>query len=447
MTQISEPVAFETPGHAGSLQWKERATGTWVARGLGGTFHVYPDGGGFKAYWDADGTGQTTLIGSFGTLGAALAACSRHQHGKEAAESGSDALASNVARQSVASAYGADQIASVSGHGSSYSVTLKNGKRLRVEVDGSKGTVIDPADGHVVATHTVSEAAECGCQHAHPATVPTSPCDAAPVPVGAVALAIAGASEVEHRRERLGIKMHHWHAGMSDPMYAVGSYYVTNKPYPHKERVQAALDETDTLLRRAKTKGDGAELRSIRAGLKHFLKVDYPKQALEGASETVPVIHEANDAGPYATVNRDTKELAKGQALGMTATPRAIYDLLHDQLSKESQEVFLVIPLNLYGKPISRPVEIARGQRDRVTVSIEDILRPVIATNAKGFVVVHNHPGLRAKPSPKDRELTASIKKAAADYSFTFLDHVIIATNGKHGEYYSFTENELHTVR
>jgi hypothetical protein len=113
----------------------------------------------------------------------------------EVQDSGSRAVGSDVARKAVASAYGADQIDKVSGSGSTYHVTLKSGKALQVKVDGSTGTVIDPSDGHTVATHTVSEAAhECGCPHAHPPSVPVSPCDEEPAPAP-VALAIAGASE------------------------------------------------------------------------------------------------------------------------------------------------------------------------------------------------------------------------------------------------------------
>lgn len=432
MTQISEATAFETPGHAGSLQWKERATGTWVARGLGGTFHVYPaGGGGYTAYWDADGTGTTTKLGEYGTLGSALAACSRHQHtGSAAAEgAGSKALGSNVARRSVASAYGADNIESVSGSGSSYSVTLKNGKRLKVEVDGSTGTVVDPSDGHTVATHTVSEApAPCGCN-----TAPLVARERADVlhetkPAKPVKIKWSG--------KQHGTGDRTWTGNRSDRR---GQYIIQGRPN-HEEYTCIYFPNVG-----APVVMDGShktESGAREACLHHA-------NPSSEANERVPVLHEdgAADAGPYATTPRDTKELEKGQALGKATTPRLIYDMLYEQLSKESQEVFLVVPLTLYGEPLSRPVEIARGQRDRVNVSVEDIFRPVIATNAKGFVMVHNHPSLHARPSPKDRELTENVRKKAKDYSFHFLDHVIIATSGKSGEYYSFTENKICEVK
>lgn len=459
-------VALESPGHGGSLQWKEHLSGHWSARGLGGKYDIYPEGtGGYKAYWEETGTGSQSLLGSYPTLGGAFAACRHHADGEkraaEAGESGGGALASNVARQSAASAYGADQIDRVSGSGGTYNVWLKNGKRVTVQVDGAKGTVVDPEDGHVVATHTVSEsaAAECGCAHKHPATVPVSPCDAAPQPTGAVALAVAGAREGDTKSSKV---LDRTLQAIRSTQNSAGLAYIPSVTRLLVEKEKISIESAHKRILRLE---HGEEISlypddgfgRLPAGDKKFTihgpsgtHLAYAKirhSASEpAASETVPVIHEANDAGPYATVNRDTKELAKGQALGKTPNPRAIYDLLHDQLSKESQEVFLVVPMSLYGEPISRPVEVARGQRDRVAVSIEDIFRPVIATNAKGFVVVHNHPGLRARPSPKDIELTESIKKKARDYSFHYLDHVIIATSGTKGEYYSFTEDKLTKV-
>jgi DNA repair protein RadC len=423
---VYESVALESNGPGGHLVWKEHMSGHWSAQGLGGRYDVYPRGvGGYTAYWSQAGTGSTHEIGNYDTIGQAFGAARRHADGERrqaaAEESG---VGADVARKSVASAYGAGQVESVSGSGSRYTVTLKSGKRLHVAVDGSTGTVTDPEDGHTVATHTVSEAAECnecGCAHKHPKSVPTKACE-----------------EHRSRREALGLKMHHWHSGMSDPLYAVGSLYVQGRTYPDRERVEAALTESERLLRQKHSDKDKKELRSIHAGLRFFLKKDYGAEA----SETVPVIHEANDAGAFATVDRDTTELAKGHALGKATKPMEIYEMVHKDLDKESQEVFLVIPLDLHGQALSRPVEVARGQRDRVSVGISDVMRPVAASNAKGFVVVHNHPSGHARPSPKDKELTDTIRKHTFP-DVTFLDHIVVGNK----EFYSFTEAKLFKVR
>jgi DNA repair protein RadC len=165
------------------------------------------------------------------------------------------------------------------------------------------------------------------------------------------------------------------------------------------------------------------------------------------ANETVTGAYE--DAGGYATNNRDPKEVERGRALGTAVTPRQVYDLVAPAIAKENQEVFLVLPLDLRGQLLSRPVEIARGQRDRVAIDPSDVFRPVVVHNAKGFVVVHCHPSGVARPSQADRHLTAAIETAtpiALGGDVAFVDHVIVSSTGKRGEYYSFRENTVHKV-
>lgn len=90
---------------------------------------------------------------------------------------------------------------------------------------------------------------------------------------------VAGLRFVERRR--LGEKMLHWHSSGSDPIYAVGSFYVSNKPYPNRDIVERALHEmnkTEPLARAGAhgwTKRDATELRNIVGGLRFYLKHDY----------------------------------------------------------------------------------------------------------------------------------------------------------------------------
>lgn len=147
---------------------------------------------------------------------------------------------------------------------------------------------------------------------------------------------------------------------------------------------------------------------------------------------------------PFATTERDPKVVDAGKKWGNMSNARKVYDALQESCNKESQEVFLVIPLDLHGDPCSPPVEIARGQRDRVNVDASDVMRPVITSNCSGFVVVHNHPSGHAKPSDADRSLTKNIQKAAKPYApVTMIDHVIV---GRH-EFYSIVEDKLYRVK
>lgn len=158
----------------------------------------------------------------------------------------------------------------------------------------------------------------------------------------------------------------------------------------------------------------------------------------------------AREAAPYARSTRDPKEIEEGRALGPARNPGEIYRIVGPSLSKESQEVFLVLPVDLRGQLLCRPVEVARGQNDHVTVEKSDIFAPVIEHKAKGFVCVHVHPSGHAQPSFEDKRLTAAlcqaIENGALDGSVKFVDHVIVASSAKKGEFYSFRENG-HIVR
>lgn len=75
-------------------------------------------------------------------------------------------------------------------------------------------------------------------------------------------------------RKRLGEMMQHWHSGQGDPIYAVGSYYYSGKPYPDPVVVERALDWFESVT--GQDARAAREVRSIEAGLRYFLKHDYP---------------------------------------------------------------------------------------------------------------------------------------------------------------------------
>jgi DNA repair protein RadC len=507
----NESDALESPGPGGSLKWTQHMSGHWTAQGLGGKYDIYPRGAsGYTAYWSQAGTGTTHELGNYDTLGAAFGAARRHADGERrqtaAEEEDHDAVAKDVARKAVASAYGADQVDHLSksrpttpGDPSFWNAWLKNGKRLTVHVDGSTGTVRDPDDNHVVTTHTVSEdhsdyaravragrhlalhhmkttgdqigrteavshferqgfsrehakvaadayqetwrriesaAEECGdCAHKHPKSVPTTPCRE----LSKVAK--------EGREKPIVIEKtgeHSWIVFVHHNPIVNVAKRGTKPELSWKGRKNYVEGSKRHIF---KTRGDAENISHqvgryvLNFGDFVFSYVEY-KNDVPTASETVPVIHEANDAGPFATVDRDTKELEKGHKLGEVHTPQDVYKLVHEVLSKESQEVFLVLPMDVHSQLMSRPVEIARGQRDRVSIGISDVMRPVIATNASRFVVVHNHPSGKARPSPKDRELTDTIRKHTLP-DVVFCDHIVVGL----GCFYSFTENKLFKVR
>jgi hypothetical protein len=157
-------------------------------------------------------------------------------------------------------------------------------------------------------------------------------------------------------------------------------------------------------------------------------------------ADTVPVIYEpasepaaAKDCLPWVRVTRDPERyescLAKARKIGSVDNARKVYDLLYPALSKEDQEVLMVVLLDIR-RQLRGVSEVHRGQRSRVGVGVTDVMRIVIASGAEAFVVCHGHPSGNSRPSDADVALTKSIEQACHPFGkdLTFLGHVVIGT-------------------
>ena len=72
--------------------------------------------------------------------------------------------------------------------------------------------------------------------------------------------------------------------------------------------------------------------------------------------------------------------------------------------------------------------QIAQGGIAGAATSAIEILRAVLSShNARGFILVHNHPSGNAKPSDDDVLITHSVKRATEAVGLTLLDHIIVS--------------------
>jgi DNA repair protein RadC len=167
------------------------------------------------------------------------------------------------------------------------------------------------------------------------------------------------------------------------------------------------------------------------------------------AMEVVPVLHEGGriESDCVAIVERKPGCASGGVEVKTAAD---VYKHLHERYRRTGQEVFEVILLNLRSEMIGSPIEVAKGQRDRVAVDVEQVVAVVVAgtsAGAVGAVLVHLHPSGHATPSPADRRLTDAIRSAmkVAAPNTKLVDHVVIAPRAKKkGEFYSFTDDKLY---
>lgn len=145
--------------------------------------------------------------------------------------------------------------------------------------------------------------------------------------------------------------------------------------------------------------------------------------------------------GPCAPVRieRDPAKheacLAVASRLGPIDKPVKVYSLLHSWAQRSRQESFYVVPLNLRAELLCAPVEVARGQRSKVAIGVDDTWNAVIAAGAEKFWICHSHPSGKSKPSPADVDLTKDVLKATSvlspDGRIACLGHVVIGAVGE----------------
>ena len=107
------------------------------------------------------------------------------------------------------------------------------------------------------------------------------------------------------------------------------------------------------------------------------------------------------------------------------------------------REYTMVVNLSNKLKPINYNI-ISIGDLTTAQVSLTNVFKSSILSNAYGFMFFHNHPSGEATPSDADMEMTKQIIEAGRLMNIPLFDHIIIA--GKNRDYlsqsyFSFREN------
>lgn len=102
-------------------------------------------------------------------------------------------------------------------------------------------------------------------------------------------------------------------------------------------------------------------------------------------------------------------------------------DIFH--LEQEAQEVLILISLNIKNM-IMGVHEISRGSTSCSIVSPKEIFKTALLHNAKGIIMVHNHPSGDNTPSIPDMKVTSRISQAGKLLEIPLLDHIIVSDTG-----------------
>ena len=107
-------------------------------------------------------------------------------------------------------------------------------------------------------------------------------------------------------------------------------------------------------------------------------------------------------------------------------------------LADADQESFWVIGVNSQHQEICNECLFIGGM-DKCIVDNRILFKRLLMAGASSFIIVHNHPSGKCKPSKEDIKLTNKIKNGAELLDLELLDHIIIGRDF----YYSFKKENL----
>lgn len=107
-------------------------------------------------------------------------------------------------------------------------------------------------------------------------------------------------------------------------------------------------------------------------------------------------------------------------------------------LAEQTKELLVVLMLD-NKHCILREKILYVGSENFIPINIREIAVELLQTNTKYFLLIHNHPNNKKKPSDEDIGSTLLIKNALSSLGLIMIDHVIITSHG----YFSFKENNI----
>ena len=131
-----------------------------------------------------------------------------------------------------------------------------------------------------------------------------------------------------------------------------------------------------------------------------------------------------------------------------TDTPEALHRFWGDVIASQPEhepdkESVVVVMMSTRLRPYAWH-RVSLGTVSECAAQPREIFRPIIASGAYGFALMHNHPSGDCSPSRSDEAITRRIVEAANLLQIRFLDHVIVGEPfpGR-TPYYSFREAGL----
>ena len=92
----------------------------------------------------------------------------------------------------------------------------------------------------------------------------------------------------------------------------------------------------------------------------------------------------------------------------------------------ESQESFMVLPLDSQNRPVKRPEVVTKGLAGKTAADAREIFSRALKWGAESVIVAHNHPGGNAEPSSDDVVATQALVAAGMTVGVELADHLVL---------------------
>jgi len=109
--------------------------------------------------------------------------------------------------------------------------------------------------------------------------------------------------------------------------------------------------------------------------------------------------------------------------------PSDIGDILVEKYGLLDREMMIVVHLNTRNEIVAiEPTN--TGDLNSCSITMRELFKGAILSNAASIIVAHNHPSGDVSPSPEDVAVTVGIRQAGELLGIELLDHLVFSDTG-----------------
>lgn len=115
--------------------------------------------------------------------------------------------------------------------------------------------------------------------------------------------------------------------------------------------------------------------------------------------------------------------------MGSFASPENAAEIIRPLFDGADREMVVALSMDVKGNPIAAEV-VAIGSLDCCIVSMRELFKHAVLSNAAALLCFHNHPSGDPEPSKEDVEITKRMIKAGELLGIPLVDHIILGDSG-----------------